>query len=93
MTTGTQHKRLTEISVPIGGGDERRYFAPCRCTIGHDHDDPQVLISEFNPNEDDDEAGESLSVYEAADIWRSKGEDPDYMFGFSEDELREADED
>lgn len=34
--------------------------------------------------------GESLSVYDAADIWMSSGMDEDYMFGYSEDELRNA---
>lgn len=92
MTTGIEHKRLTEISVPIGGGDERRYVVPCHCEIGADHDDPQVLISEYNPNDDEepDEEGEQIDVYQAASIWRSSGEDADSMFGYSEDELRQA---
>lgn len=38
----------------------------------------------------DDEDGESLSVYDAAEIWRSNGMDEDYTFGYSEDELRDA---
>lgn len=33
---------------------------------------------------------ERISVYDAADIWVSNGEDDDYMFGYSEDELRRA---
>lgn len=33
---------------------------------------------------------ESLSVYDAANIWMSNGMDEDYMFGYSEDELRSA---
>ena len=33
---------------------------------------------------------ESLSVFEAADIWFSNGKDEEYMFGFSEDELEEG---
>lgn len=41
-------------------------------------------------DDDDDEDGESLSVYEAAEIWRSNGMDEDYTFGYSEDELRDA---
>jgi hypothetical protein len=31
-----------------------------------------------------------LSVWDAADIWLSNGGDEDYMFGYSEDELRHA---
>ena len=37
---------------------------------------------------DHDDDSEVLDVYEAADIWRCSGEDEDYMFGFTEDELR-----
>lgn len=33
---------------------------------------------------------ESLSVWDAADIWMSNGFDEDYMFGYSEDELKDA---
>ncbi len=39
---------------------------------------------------DDHRDGESLSVWDAADIWLSNGMDEDYMFGYSEDELRRA---
>ena len=38
--------------------------------------------------EDSDEEG--LSVYEAAEIWASKGKDEDYMFGYTEEELEAA---
>lgn len=98
MTTGVQHQRLVKISVPTEGVEERRSYAKCRCTIGADHDDPEVLISQYDPNEDedendDDDEGEALSVYDAADIWGSKGQDEDYMFGYSEDELRRAADD
>jgi hypothetical protein len=37
-----------------------------------------------------DESDESLSVYDAAQIWASNGMDEDYMFGYGEDELRGA---
>ena len=40
--------------------------------------------------DDDDDTGEALSAEDAADIWRSKGMDSDYTFGYSEDELRRA---
>lgn len=46
-------------------------------------------------DDDDDEngdAGERLSVWDAANIWLSRGKDEDYMFGYTEDELQRADE-
>ena len=95
MTTGAKHQRLIEISVATEGDEERRSYATCRCAIGVDHDDPELLISQYNPNEEAEEAeldkvGEPLSASEAADIWRSRGEDEDYTFGYDEDELRRA---
>lgn len=52
---------------------------------------PHPLCTGALPDEDEDsEDGESLSVYEAADIWHSRGEDEGYTFGYSEDELRRA---
>ncbi|MGP5083049.1 hypothetical protein ACTXJ8_14955 [Corynebacterium variabile] len=41
-------------------------------------------------DEDDSQSDESLSVYEAANIWASNGMDEDYTFGYSETELEEA---
>ena len=41
-------------------------------------------------DDDDGDSGETLSVSDAADIWLSKGRDEDYMFGYTEDELRRA---
>jgi chromosome segregation ATPase len=44
-------------------------------------------------DEDDDadgDTGERLDVHAAAEIWRSNGMDEDYMFGYTEDELRRA---
>ena len=46
------------------------------------------FMSEFD--DDDDEDGESLSAYEAVDIWLSSGMDEDYTSGYSEEELRDA---
>lgn len=40
--------------------------------------------------DDDDNIDESLSVYEAAEIWASHGKDEDYMFGYTEKELEDA---
>lgn len=39
---------------------------------------------------DEDEDGENISVYDAAEIWASNGKDEDYMFGYSESELERA---
>ncbi len=44
----------------------------------------------FINQEENDFRGESLSVYDAAEIWVSHGKDEDYMFGYSEDELENA---
>lgn len=44
-------------------------------------------------DEDDsagEDQGESLSVEDAADIWRSHGMDEDYTFGYDATELRRA---
>ena len=41
-------------------------------------------------DESDGDDSESLSAYDAALIWISKGRDEDYMFGYSEEELEEA---
>lgn len=38
----------------------------------------------------DDDSGEGLSVYDAAQIWASYGKDSDYTFGYSEEDLEEA---
>lgn len=40
--------------------------------------------------EDEDDDSESISVWEAADIWMSHGKDEDYMFGYTEEELEDA---
>lgn len=39
---------------------------------------------------EDVDSEECLSVFDAANIWVSNGEDEDYMFGYSEEELRKA---
>ena len=40
--------------------------------------------------EEDDDESEDLSVEDAALIWESNGYDADYMYGYSEEELRDA---
>lgn len=39
---------------------------------------------------DDSYPDESLSVYDAAQSWASRGKDSDYMFSYSESELESA---
>ena len=39
---------------------------------------------------DEDYDDEKLSIWDAAAIWRSRGKDEDYMFGYTEDELENA---
>jgi hypothetical protein len=39
---------------------------------------------------DDDDESERLSVWDAADIYLSKGLDEDYMFGYTHEELMKA---
>lgn len=38
----------------------------------------------------DEDGSERISVWDAADIWRSHGKDEDYMFGYTEEELEDA---
>lgn len=40
--------------------------------------------------DDEEQNGEGYTVYDAALAWFSHGMDEDYMFGYSEDELRDA---
>ena len=47
-------------------------------------------IDEIDEIDDIEELDESLSVYEAAEIWASHGKDEDYMFGYTEEELEDA---
>ncbi|GAB3865443.1 hypothetical protein GCM10028801_35940 [Nocardioides maradonensis] len=92
MPTGPSHYKTTATLVRGDGTNVDDYEMSdvvCRCTIGEDHNgDGEPLASMFS--DDDDSDDETLSVYDAADIWRSKGMDEDYMFGYSEEELRNA---
>lgn len=52
-------------------------------------------MSQYGPkkkNWEDEEQdnSEALSVYDAAEIWRSNGFDEDYTFGYTEQELEDA---
>ena len=41
-------------------------------------------------NDFEEEYDESISVWDAAEIWASNGKDEDYTFGYSEEELEDA---
>ncbi len=41
-------------------------------------------------DDDEEDEGERLSVYDAALIWMSNGKDEDYTFGYSEEDLEDA---
>ena len=64
----------------------------------YEHDPRRVIpysLLNDEPEESDEmdeyeEFDESLSVYEAAEIWASHGKDEDYMFGYTEEELEDA---
>lgn len=44
----------------------------------------------YGLEDDDDENGEPISVYDAAQIWASHGKDEDYTFGYSIEDLEDA---
>ena len=41
----------------------------------------------FEPDNENEDDGERLSVWDAAEIWASNGKDEDYMFGYTEEEM------
>lgn len=84
MPTGPKHTREW---VEVVGGEKVVREAECRCTCGFYHNDGDAYYA--MPDDDDDD-NESLSVWDAADIWLSHGMDEDYTFGCDEDELRRA---
>ncbi|MFF2053499.1 hypothetical protein ACFVU2_17995 [Leifsonia sp. NPDC058194] len=89
----TRHEPESEISMPTGPLHYRTYqdstgigVTECRCMIGADHlDDGSVVDSA-----DDEGAADGLSVWDAAEIWASRGKDEDDTFGFSAEELEQA---
>ncbi len=76
MPTGPKHSKL----YPIDGEPGVYYGEDCRCTIGEDYPADDAA----------DDGGNTLSVWDAAEIWQSNGWDEDYTFGYSESELRRA---
>jgi len=79
MPTGQLHARITSDGV----------YEKCRCTYGEDHYEDGPLVDDYDDDDGNDDS-EALSASDAADIWRSNGMDEDYMFGYSDDELRNA---
>ncbi len=76
------------------GFDDHHYVWKCT-ECGHKNSISSDSIYESEDDfrkydEPDDEDDESLSVYEAAEIWASNGKDEDYMFGYTEEELEDA---
>lgn len=45
------------------------------------------MIIKYRPGDEDDDC---IDVYSAAEIWYSNGQDEDYMFGYTPEELEEA---
>lgn len=93
MPTGPLHYKTTATRVRGDGtnvNDWETSDVECRCTIGRDHDGEGQGLTDWMSDDGSDDDSEALSVSDAADIWRSHGMDEDYMFGYSEDELRNA---
>ena len=54
------------------------------------YEEPEIYDPLGLLDEDNDDNSERISVYEAAELWRDSGMDEDEMYGYSEEELREA---
>jgi len=52
--------------------------------------DGETYVCNYCAGNDDEADEESISVYEAAQIWLSNGKDEDYTFGFTEEDLENA---
>ena len=54
-------------------------------------DDGEIAVCGYHDVDDnDDDNGEALSVWDAADIYLSRGFDEDYRFGYTHEELMKA---
>lgn len=51
---------------------------------------PSCGVIAFGEPDEDDDDGEALSVWDAADIYLSYGCDEDYRFGYTHEELMKA---
>ena len=56
---------------------------------GHD-DNLDHIADDISYNDLEDDCDERLDAYNAALIWLSNGQDEDYTFGYSEEELEDA---
>lgn len=77
------------------GRNRNKVSCPNCGTYWYVDDDDEYINdgSAWNASDDYDEDEsdcEGVDVYEAALIWRSHGQDEDYDFGYSEEELEEA---
>ena len=52
--------------------------------------DGESYTCEYCARNDNQSDSESISVYDATQIWLSNGKDEDYTFGYSEEELENA---
>ncbi|MGJ4844841.1 hypothetical protein [Leifsonia sp. Le1] len=81
MPTGPLHYRTYEDSAqPLGVGTSE-----CRCMIGADHVADGTVLEEADYAADD-----ALSVWDAAEIWASRGKGDEDTFGYSAVELQKA---
>ena len=58
------------------------------CGYVNDVSEDNIIYDDDDDYDEDD--SERISVWDAADIWRSHGKDEDYMFGYTEEELEDA---
>lgn len=89
MPTGPAHWRVKVIDELVE--NTLTGYEDCRCMIGEDHDEAGATVGDYwSDKEGDEDSGEALSAYDAADIWMSSGGDEDYSFDYSDEELEDA---
>ncbi len=79
----------TECGGQLEQVDPRAWDCPDCGTEFLKGEDGKLSICGYHSVDDDDES-ERLSVWDAADIYLSKGCDEDYMFGYTHEELMKA---
>lgn len=75
------------MELCIDCGAEMHYIGNREWECTNCHIVYEIEDIDYDDEEDEDEY---LSVYDAALIWDSKGKDEDYMFGYTEEELKDA---
>ena len=83
------------MNVTNEGENRNKIECPNCGTYWYVDDDDEYINdgSGWSPSDDDEDdanSEESISVYDAALIWKSHGKDEDYTFGYTEDELEDA---